>query len=352
MIKFKDILIPGVAALLTILFLLALRAIAFKLFQRWTKKGADKLDNFLIKSLKTPSIFWVLVIGLYVGLNISNLPAKYVLYLGKMINIFLIFSITLALANLATNILRLYVHQWQLPLPTTGLFYGALKAVILSIGILIILNQLGLSITPLITAMGIGGLAVALALQDTLANLFAGIHILIEKSIQVGDFIRLENGQEGYVEDISWRTTRIRLLANNLLVIPNSKLAQSIITNYHLPEKKMSLFMPIRVSYAADPEKVEAILREEARKAVGEIPGLLAEPEPAVRLIPGFGENSLDFTLICPIREFADQFVVQHELRKRILRRFKEEGIEFPLPHRIVYLYRKGDKNYFPSQEE
>lgn len=350
MIKLKDILLPGASALLTTVLLLFLRAIAFKLFQNWARKSPTKLDNFLIKSLKTPSIFWALAIGLYVGLNISNFPAKYVLYLGKIINIFLIFSITLALANLATNVLRLYVHQWQLPLPTTGLFYGALKALILSLGLLIILNQLGLSITPLITALGIGGLAVALALQDTLANLFAGIHILIEKSIRVGDFIRLETGQEGYVEDISWRTTRIRMLPNNLIVIPNSKLAQSIITNYYLPEKKMSLFIPVSVSYSSDPEKVESLLLEEARKAVGELPGLLAEPEPTVRLIPGFGENSLDFTLICPIREFTDQFLVQHELRKRIFRRFKEEGVEIPLPHRLVYLRQNGDTNLFPPK--
>lgn len=350
MIKLKDIILPGASALLTTVLLLFLRAIAFKIFQNWARKSPTKLDNFLIKSLKTPSIFWVLAIGLYVGLNISNLPAKYFLYLGKIINIFLIFSITLALANLAINILRLYVHQWQLPLPTTGLFYGALKALILSLGLLIILNQLGLSITPLITALGIGGLAVALALQDTLANLFAGIHILIEKSIRVGDFIRLETGQEGYVEDISWRTTRIRMLPNNLIVIPNSKLAQSIITNYYLPEKKMSLFIPVSVSYSSDPEKVESLLLEEARKAVGELPGLLAEPEPTVRLIPGFGENSLDFTLICPIREFTDQFLVQHELRKRIFRRFKEEDIEIPLPHRLVYLRQNGDTNLFPTK--
>ncbi|MCX7974746.1 MAG: mechanosensitive ion channel family protein [Candidatus Aminicenantes bacterium] len=340
--ELKGIIIPGSSALLAMVVLLIIRTIAIKLFQNWSKRSGNKLDNILIRPLKTPSIFWILAIGLYLGLSISNLPAKYVLYLTKVINIVLIFSITLALANMATGIFRLYLHHWQLPLPTTGLFYGGLKALILSIGFLIILNQLGLSITPLITALGIGGLAVALALQDTLANLFAGVHILIEKSIRVGDFIRLETGQEGYVEDISWRTTRIRMLPNNLVVIPNSKLAQSIITNYYLPEKKMSLFLPIKVSYSSDPEIVEALLLEEAKKAIGEIPGLLAEPEPVVRLIPGFGDNSLDFTLICQISEVGDQFVVQHELRKRIFRRFQKEGIKIPLPQRVVYLHSEN----------
>ena len=182
---------------------------------------------------------------------------------------------------------------------------------------------------------------VALALQDTLSNLFAGIHILMEKPIRVGDFIRLETGQEGYVEDITWRTTRVRVLPNNMVIIPNSKIAQSTLTNYHLPEKRMSLLIPVSVSYSSHPEKVEAILMEETMKSVGEVPGLLGDPAPFVRFIPGFGDSSLDFTLICQVGEFVDQYLVQHELRKRILRRFRAEGIEIPFPQRTVHL--KGE---------
>ncbi|MFH1025219.1 MAG: mechanosensitive ion channel family protein, partial [Nitrospirota bacterium] len=226
----------------------------------------------------------------------------------------------------------------NLPIPTTGLAYGILKGTIIVIGCLVTLSVLGISIAPLLTALGVGGLAVALALQDTLANLFAGIHILLEKSVRVGDFIKLETGQEGYVEDITWRTTRVRMLPNNIVVIPNKNLAQSVVTNYYLPEKRMSLLIPVGVSYSSDPERVEKILVEEAKKAVGEIPGLLGDPEPFVRFIPGFGDSSLDFTLICQVKEFVDQYLAQHELRKRIFKRFKQEGIEIPFPHRTVYL--------------
>jgi small-conductance mechanosensitive channel len=215
-------------------------------------------------------------------------------------------------------------------------------------GFLIILSVLGISITPLLTALGVGGLAVALALQDTLANLFAGIHILMEKAVRVGDFVKLETGQEGYVEDITWRTTRVRMLPNNIVVIPNSKLSQSVVTNYYLPEKRMSLLIPIGVSYSSDPEEVERILIDEAKKAVGEVQGLRGEPEPFVRFIPGFGESSLDFTLICQVNEFVDQYIAQHELRKRIFKRFREEGIEIPFPHRTVYL--REEKEWQKSQ--
>ena len=135
------------------------------------------------------------------------------------------------------------------------------------------------------------------------------------------------------------------MLPNNMVVIPNSKLAQSVVTNYYLPEKKMSLPISISVGYSADLEQVERILIEEAKKGAADIPGLLAEPEPVVRFIPGFGESSLDFTLVCQVAEFADQYLAQHELRKRIFKRFKEAGIEIPFPHRTVYVREEKEWN-------
>ena len=339
----KGIIIPVATATVSTSVLFVVRGITFRLLHRWAKRTATRIDDIIIKALKIPSIYWCIAIGLYIGVAVSNLPERYVFYISKAIHIIVIFSITIAIANMSGKIFKNYIQQSDLPIPTTGLAYGILKGTILIVGFLIILTVLGISITPLITALGVGGLAVALALQDTLANLFAGIHILVEKSIRVGDFVKLETGQEGYVVDITWRTTRIRMIPNNMVIIPNSKLSQSIVTNYYLPEKRMSLLIPVGVSYSSDPEKVEKILVEEAKKAVGEIPGLLGEPEPFVRFIPGFGDSSLDFTLICQVQEFVDQYIVQHELRKRIFKRFKEEGIEIPFPHRTVYLREEKD---------
>jgi small-conductance mechanosensitive channel len=105
-----------------------------------------------------------------------------------------------------------------------------------------------------------------------------------------------------------------------------------------LPEKTMALLLSVGVSYDCDPDKVEKILFEEARGAVGEIKGLLSAPEPSVRFIPGFGDFALGFTLICHIAEYTDQYHIQHELRKRIFKRFKKEGITIPFPTRTVHL--------------
>jgi small-conductance mechanosensitive channel len=337
-LQLERLILPAAVAFVSGALLFIVRGIAFRLLHRWTESTDTRIDDIIIRSLKVPSLYWCIAVALYVGIAISDLPEKYVFYLGKTIHVIIILSITIATASLCGKIFRNYIQRSNLPLPTTGLAYGIIKGVILIIGFLIILSVLGISITPLITALGVGGLAVALALQDTLANLFAGIHILVEKSVRVGDFIRIETGQEGYVDDITWRTTRIRMLPNNMVVIPNSKLSQSIVTNYYLPERRMSLLIPISVSYSSDPDKVEKVLVEEAKKAMDTVPGLLGDPEPFVRFIPGFGESSLDFTLICQVKEFTDQYPVQHELRKRIFRRFRDEGIEIPFPHRTIYL--------------
>ncbi len=346
----QQIIIPVVIVLASSAVLLIVRAILFRILHRWAERTETQFDDILIVSIKNPSLLLAVAIGIHLGLAFSDIPEKHLGYLTRIIHLIIILAVTLASANLAGRLFKNYIQKSNLPIPTTGLAYGILKGAILVIGLLICLSVLGVSIAPLLTALGVGGLAVALALQDTLANLFAGIHILMEKSLRIGDFVKLETGQEGYIDDITWRTTRVRMLPNNIVVIPNNKLAQSVVTNYYLPEKRMSLMIPVGVSYSSDPEQVERILVEVAKKGALDIPGLLAKPEPVVRFIPGFGDSSLDFTLICQVKEFVDQYLAQHELRKRIFKRFNEEGIEIPFPHRTVYLreekeWKKAKKN-------
>lgn len=340
---FDKLLVPMLLAVITAVLLLVSRGLFFRLFHRWGEKTKSNLDDLIIKVIHFPSIFWCLAMGLYIGVSVSDYEGKYLFYVNRTIYILLVFSITLASASLIKKIFNHYIQKSDIPIPTTGLVTGILKGIILAVGFIIILNLMGIPVTPLITALGVGGLAVALGLKDTLANLFAGIHIMVERSIRVGDFIKLESGQEGFVEDISWRTTRVRMMANNLVILPNEKLSQSIVTNYCLPEERMTLPIPVSVSYQSDPERVEGVLLAVAGQATGEIPGLLADFPPLVRFHPGFGESSLDFTLFCQIRRFTDQYSVQHELRKRIFMRFREENIEIPFPHRTVYLREEKD---------
>jgi small-conductance mechanosensitive channel len=246
-IPYENIMMPVIVAVVSILAFFVVRRIIFRFLRRWVEQSGTRFGDIIVSSVRTPSILWCIAIGMYLGLDVSEAHHKYVVLISRIIHIIVIFSITAATANLIGKLFRNYIQKTDLPLPTTGLAYGILKGVIYIIGLLIILGVLGVSIAPLLTALGVGGLAVALALKDTLANLFAGIHIMVEKSIRIGDFIKLESGQEGYVEDITWRTTRIRMLPNNMVVIPNDKLSQSIVINYNLPEHTMSVSITVGV---------------------------------------------------------------------------------------------------------
>jgi small-conductance mechanosensitive channel len=328
------------AAILAIILIVGwlLRRLVFRTLRKWSEKTNTRLDDLILGSLYGPFMLWVLILGVYVATQWSVLPARVVGVINQILLVLWIVSLTLVAAKLVSGLIRYYGNTISGAMPMTSLTQNLASLAVITVGLLILLNTLGISITPILTALGVGGLAVALALQDTLSNLFAGFYVSVAGQVRAGDYIKLDSGEEGYVTDIGWRSTSMRALPNNLIVVPNAKLAQAIVTNYHLPEKRMSLLIPVGVSYDSDPEEVERILIEEATKGAGAIPGLLAEPAPFVRFIPGFGDSSLDFTLICQVSEFVDQYLAQHELRKRIFKRFREEGIEIPFPIRTLYI--------------
>jgi len=202
------------------------------------------------------------------------------------------------------------------------------------------MNQLGVSIAPILTALGVGGLAVALALQDTLGNLFAGIHIILSRQVHVGDYIKLDTGAEGTVADINWRNTTIRAQANNLVVIPNSKLASAIVTNFQMPEPEQSLVIPVGVAYGSDLAKVEQVTIEVARDVQRSVEGAIPEFEPFIRYHT-LGESAVQLSTILRIRSFDAQFIVKHEFIRRLHDRYRAEGIEIPFPQRVVRIERE-----------
>jgi len=311
----------------------ALRVALFSAYRRWT--GRDKRTSLFLAGIRVPSLLWCAVLGLFVAVEIAELPRRLSLQVHVVLEVAIILSVTLTVAGVLGSLAAAASERRAMGGGMTGLAQTSVRLAVLLIGGLVLLGVLGIEITPILTALGVGGLAVALALQDTLSNLFAGMHLLADKPIRVGDYVKIADSVEGYVVDVGWRSTRVRMLQNNVIVVPNKKVTESVITNYDLPESRMALLLRVGVSYASDPDRVEAVLVDEARRAAGEVEGLLAEPAPFARLIPGFGEYSLDFTLICQVRTFVDQYGVQHELRKRILRRLRAEGIEIPFPTRV-----------------
>ena len=182
-------------------------------------------------------------------------------------------SVTLAAAAIASGVVDSYGALLAPALPISSLTRNIAWTLTAGLGGLVILNGLGLSIAPMLTALGVGGLAVALALQEPLANFFAGVFITLAGQLRVGDYIQLESGQEGYIVDFSWRSTRLRMLSNNLVLVPNARLAQAILINHHLPSQDLAVLVEVGVDYASDLNLVEAVVIAVGREVMTEVKG-------------------------------------------------------------------------------
>ncbi|HPD60948.1 MAG TPA: mechanosensitive ion channel family protein [Thermodesulfobacteriota bacterium] len=308
------------------------------------KKIAEKTkwkgDEVIVHAIHKMPILWFFIAGIYGALHSIEIPPTFLGIIHKVLLISVIFSGTVVLARISLGFVTLYSEKVGGVFVSTSIFSNLIKLIVFLIGILIILQSLGISITPILTALGVGGLAVALALRDTLSNLFSGIHVIASKQVRIGDYIKLESGEEGYVADITWRTTSIRALPNNLIVIPNSKLASAIVINYYLPEKEMSVLVQVGVSYDSDLKKVERVTVEVGKEVMRGVPGGVPEFEPFIRYHT-FADFSINFSVILRAKEFTDNFLIQHEFIKRLHQRFKEEGIEIPFPIRTIYMRGK-----------
>ena len=216
------------------------------------------------------------------------------------------------------------------------LFIKIVNVIIYIIGFIIILRYFNIEITPLVATLGIGGIAIGFALQDTLSNFFAGLHIVSDKPIRIGDFMEIEGGVSGYVDDIGWRTTRIRTLPNTLVIVPNSKIASSMITNDSLPVPEMSIVVQCGVAYSSDLEKVEKVTIDAAKKIQKNTPGAVNDFEPFIRYHT-FGDSNINFSIILRVKTFVDKYLVTHEFIKELKKAYDKEGIEISWPVRKIY---------------
>lgn len=272
---------------------------------------------------------------MYLAEGFWALPPSVESALTKILFVLVAGSITFFVAAVTTKLTALYGASLQEALPITSLTQNVARGLVITAGLLIVLNGLGLSITPMLTALGVGGLAVALALQDTLANLFAGIHVTIAGQIRVGDYVRLDSGENGYVTDIGWRATRIRMLPNNLVLVPNVKLSQAIVTNYYLPDRELAVLVDVGVDYGSDLAHVERVTCEVAADTLRSVTGGVAEFSPFIRFHT-FADSSIGFTVILRAREYVDQYLLKHEFIKRLHERYRREGIVIPFPIRTI----------------
>jgi small-conductance mechanosensitive channel len=302
---------------------------------RWLTGRQLRVTESALRLLRKRLPWWALLIGAWLAAGYWPLTPEVHLLVERAAFVLGALSVTLALAALASESVDAYGALISPALPVSSLTRNVAWTTIAVLGLLVILNGLGLSITPMLTALGVGGLAVALALQEPLANFFAGLFITLAGQIRVGDYVKLDSGQEGYVVDFSWRSTRLRMLANNLIVVPNAKLAQAIVVNHHLPSQDLAVLVDVGVDYGSDLGHVERVAVDVGRDVMREVAGGVPEFEPFIRYHT-FADSSINFTVILRAKEFVDQYLIKHEFVKRLHTRFNEEGIVIPFPIRTI----------------
>ncbi len=312
------------------------KKIIVRRLRAWAAKTSTDWDDILVDSLAFPLNFLILASGLALLVRLLPMPAK----IDRVAVLVLQGSAIFAAVCFLDSLIRGMMGRSKAPIFSVvshGVTKGLIRGFIIAIGVLIFLDQMGISITPILASLGIGSFAVALALQDTLSNFFAGLYVAVDKPIQGGDFVRLEGGQEGTVIEVGWRSTRLRTPTNNVIVIPNKKLMEGAITNYYLLSREIVISIEMAVHYDADLSRVERVATEVARDVSKRVPGGIAAFEPVVRFHT-FADSSVNFTVVLRGAEFHDTALIKHEFIKAIHERFRKEGIVIPYPIRTLEL--------------
>ncbi len=292
-------------------------------------------DDIILHAVESQIVLWFFWAALSLALRDVEIAEPFGLYVSNFLIIILMASITHASAKLIVGLLDLWSKKQGGGFPSTTMFTNFVWITVYSIGLLVILDALDISIAPMLTALGIGGLAVSLALKDTLTDVFAGLHILLSKKVQPGDFVSLDSGEMGYIQNITWRNTKMLERTNNIIHIPNTKLSKAVIKNYDSGDPSFSVKIPVGVGYDSDLDVVERVVMEVANDLHQNMNEMNKQSTPSFKF-RGFGQSSIDFMVYFRGNKYGDQNPIIHAFVKKLHKRFNEEGIEIPFPMRTV----------------
>ena len=338
-----DLLASAIILVVAVLVAVLFSKVLSRLLMRMARLSAGDLDDRIVASARGPVIGYIVLLGLYLAITVplalppavQDVVNKAASLLAVVIGATLINAVAATVLRWLENYLQntdaANTGSWALPLARRGALI-----VIFVMAAMVSLDILGINISPLIAGLGVGGLAVALALRPTLSNLFAGTYVITEGVVSSGDYIEMEGGITGYVVDVNWRSTRLRTWGNNLVIIPNSRFAETIITNYSKPEEPVNVFLTCGVAYESDLQLVETVSNEVMAKALREHPG--AVPEYGAYFgYDTFGESNIDFWLFVQARDRLASFELRSELIKQLHARLTVEGITINYPVRTLH---------------
>ena len=313
------------------------------LAERMKNDDESHVKYIFYHALQGLPISMCLIIGLYWIVKTNTyLPKGLVEFFSSLLFAVVVITLTRVIERTLSGFIT-----WKLELvgetTSSSLLHTIFKILIYASAALIILQKFEISIAPIITAMGVGGMAVAFGVQETVANIFSGLHLIITRQVKINDFIKLSSGEEGRVTDINLRFTTITPAADgSTIVIPNKNIAGAVITNFSRPRDDVGIVIPIGVGYESDLDLVERVTLEVARDVQLRFDDYDPnDPEsklhPAV-LYQEFGESSINFWAVLHATVYTKQLKLKHEFIKEITRRYREENINIPFPIRTVLM--------------
>ncbi len=304
------LLLVGAVVAIAAALLIVKRFILVRLM-RVTDRSKYRYDTLVLEAVSLPLNIAILVASLFLldylfrryGVTESSLD-DHAVFAAKIL---LILAIVLFVDRFSVGALHLQANRSAALRSSRGILTGIARGIIVGIGLLMIMGTLGISITPIVASLGITSLAVALALQPTLENFFSGVQLVMDKPVRVGDFIELDSGEQGFVEKIGWRSTWIRMLPNNTVIMPNSTLSQSKIINYFYPSKELSVPVEVGVHYSSDLEHVEQVTLDVAREVLKEHEWGVESYDTFV-VYHTFDNSSINFTVMLRAHEYFPHF--------------------------------------------
>ncbi len=293
------------------------------------RRTEGEWDDILVAELTSRIPLWSVLVGAWISLGYWPLPERWLQTVSRAISVVGFASVTFAAAAIATRLVSVYGPRATPCVQVSGLTRNIVRLVIVSLGLLVMLNELGVEIRPMLAALGVGGLAVALALQEPLSNLFAGLFVSMAGHVRIGDQVRLDSGIEGRIVDFNWRSTWLEMGTGSIAVIPNAKLSQAVVTNFNLPTAEVAVPVDVVVGYDSDASAVERLTLAVARDVLATVPGAVPDFEPVVRFTL-FGDRGLHATAVLRARTFGDAAVVRHAFVTRLHAGLCEAGVTLP----------------------
>jgi len=331
------------AIIIIIAFYLASYVVTFLLtiIEKATSKTKTDLDDKIIKAVKLPIRYLAILLGLFfafrgydIGWTIKDKEFGFAEIFFVLIALLIGFSISRILKSVFTW----YGQQEKVKLSQTMFVFvrKIISVFVYAIAVLVIFSQLGIQIGPLLAGLGIAGLAIAFGLQSTLENLFGALFLVMDKSINIGDWIQLDDGTKAYIEDISWRSVRIRTLGGNTVIVPNSVFMGQKISSYDYPASPFYTSVHVGVAYNTDLEQAEYVALQAAEKVLKDEGVKDMNDNPIVRY-KQFADSAIEFSVIVKVDKVKDEGRIQHALIKEIKKQFEEHKIEIPFPQRVVH---------------